>query len=195
MGKNNEGHKDLIQTYAEYSDAEVLNVLKKRSHYQEEAAKLAVSEALKRGLILSENDLPADEFKVEPLQVRLFPPIHNNQNRMRIVKGLSRSMLLVGAVPFIHGIVNVFDHNLIEGIALILLGGIWLVSAFLLMKKQVAPNVNTLIILVFLSIIYTVKLFLGRKGIPPMDYAIAVVLYSAVFYCLFYIRRLLKMND
>ena len=64
---NKPGFKTLIP---EYSDAELIKILKVRDHYQSEAIAIAVEEAIKRGIINSEQDLLAKEFREAPLLLK-----------------------------------------------------------------------------------------------------------------------------
>ena len=59
----NSNQSDFRSLIPDYNNDELINVLKKRKQYQKEAAEVAIQEAIKRGLIYSEQDLFADEFQ------------------------------------------------------------------------------------------------------------------------------------
>ena len=85
---------DFRKDIPEYSDEQLIAILKLRDHYQPEAAKLAVNEALKRGIINSEQDLLAEEYRCEPIKFSLFPEIKKKINRVKIRKSIARSLVL-----------------------------------------------------------------------------------------------------
>jgi hypothetical protein len=68
--KTNAGtqNNDFEQSMSALSDDQLKEVLKKRSLYQEEAVKIAIQEAKKRGIIRSEEELPAPRFRHEPMK-------------------------------------------------------------------------------------------------------------------------------
>ena len=55
IGTNRKGIS-FEEQFLDISDQEIVNILKMRKHYQPEAAQTAVNEALKRGIIHSEDD-------------------------------------------------------------------------------------------------------------------------------------------
>ena len=66
---------DFRSSILNNSDEEILVILKKRKQYQPEAAKLAIQEAIKRGLINSEQDLFSEKFQEQSSKSFLFPII------------------------------------------------------------------------------------------------------------------------
>jgi hypothetical protein len=70
---------EFIKIIAGYTDDELRKVLKKRKLYQKEAAEFAIQEAIRRGIIYSDQDLFAKEFKDEPDKFSIFPSIENEK--------------------------------------------------------------------------------------------------------------------
>jgi len=184
---NPKDFKDLIP---EYSDREILSILKKRKQYQLEAAELAIQEAIKRGLINSEQDLIAKEFDEPATSFQLFPTIHRSMNRIKIRKSIGRALLITGIIPVVWGILKVSGNKLFEGIILILLGGIWLYASAQIMRGVVTKMVNLLFVLMIASIIYILRLMLELKGLRVMDFAIPVILFLLITYGLLYVKKL-----
>ena len=135
---------DFWSAIPQYSDEEVLKILKKRKLYQVEAANLAVKEAIKRGLINSEQDLFDEEFKEEKISMKLFPTIEKEENKNKIRKSISRVLLIVGALPVTWGVIKITDTILFEGLLLISLGIIWMYAAAQIMRGIVSKMVNLL---------------------------------------------------
>lgn len=187
--KNKPDFKSLIP---EYSDDEIIRILKKRKHYQKEAAELAIEEAIKRKLIHSEQDLFSDSFKDEPLSSSMFPSIMREETKNRIRKSIARGLILLGSLPTVWGVLNISEGTIPEGILLIFLGTSWIYASAKLMRTISLPMVNVLFIILFASVIYNVKLFFEIKNPGAMDFVIPIVLSALVAYGLLFLR---KLND
>lgn len=173
-----------------YSDEKILNILKKRKHYQPEAAKLAIQEAIKRGLINSEQDLFSEKFQDNKSKSQLFPKIIDDLHKEKIRKSISRILLIVGAIPTVWGVFEITNSKLAEGVLLIILGAVWIYASAQLMKSVQIKMVNLLFVMHAASVAYIVKILLGMKGLIVMDYFIPIILLSLITYGLLFIRRL-----
>lgn len=98
--KSTEDTRDLTERYSEYSDEHILKILKQRTYYIPEAAQLAIDEALKRGLIKSEQDLLSEAFRVEELKFSWFPKPVNKANGMKISRSIGRSLVFAAFCPW-----------------------------------------------------------------------------------------------
>ncbi len=181
---------DFRSSIPESSDEQIIAILKKRSQYQKEAADLAIQEAIKRQLIHSEQDLFSEEFQDEKVVFSWFPKIVREQVKNRTRKSLARVLLFIGAVPAFLGSLGIFNGEFVKGMILFILGVVWIISAFKIMKKVQVQLVNLLFILLVISLIYVLKVLLEMKGLIVMDYAIPVVFYLLVLYGLLFLRRL-----
>ncbi|MCK5731110.1 MAG: hypothetical protein KAH68_08545 [Draconibacterium sp.] len=181
---------DFRSTIPNYSDEEILVILRKRKQYQPEAAELAISEAIKRGLINSEQDLFSEKFQENKSESFLFPIINDSNNRNKIRKSISRLLLVIGAIPVVWGALEIGKSNLIEGVLLILLGSIWIYASAQLMRSLQIKMLNILFVMLFASAVYIIKLLSELKGLAIMDYFIPVVFISLISYGLLFVRRL-----
>jgi len=181
---------DYAQMYAEFPDDEIIAILKKRKHYRKEAAKQAIAEAIKRGLINSEQDLFAEEYKVEPLKFSLIPSIENENARRKIQKSLSRSLMILGLVPIIWGIIKIVYDLPLEGLVLIILGIIWSYISFKQIKNISLIYINLLFILLGSAMVYIWLEFSNRKGFALMDVMVAGIVFGFVVYALLFLRKL-----
>lgn len=186
----NKNKADFTSLIPEYSDDEIINILKKRKHYQKEAAELAIEVAIERGLINSEQDLFSDKFKDESNKSSLFPIINREENRNKIRKSIARGFILVGSVPTVWGILNVSEGPVTEGVLLILLGATWIFASAKLMRSISSVMIKILFLILFASIIYNVKLFIEMKSAGVMDYVIPIVLTALVGYGLLFMQKL-----
>jgi hypothetical protein len=185
---------DFAEIYAEYPDKEIIAILKKRKHYQEKAAKQAILEAIKRGLIHSEQDLFAEEYKVEPLKFSLIPTIENDTAANKIQKSLSRSLMILGLVPIIWGIIKIVYGNSLEGSLLVILGFIWSYICYKQIKNIKPVYLNLLSLLLGGAVIYVWFNFAKRKGFPFMDIMVVGIVFGFVVYALLFLRKLYHRN-
>lgn len=174
----------------ELEDEQLIDILRKRKLYQDEAASAAIREAIKRDIISSEEDLFAPEFRHESLMPRLFPLIESPKNRNRIRRSISRGLLLTGLLPTIWGMVRLNAGFRAEGLLLISYGVVWMsISAFLIRKYSVNA-VWFLFAFLALSVIYVVHRLIQIPQLVIMDVFVIVVLYSLAVYGLLFLLRL-----
>jgi len=181
---------DFRSSIPNYSDEEIYSILKKRKQYQPEAANLAIKEAIKRGLINSEQDLFSEKFQENPAKSGLFPIISDDKHREKIRKSISRILLITGVIPVFWGSLEIIRSKLVEGILLVLLGAIWIYASAQLTKSFQTKMVNLLFVILIATAAYIVKIMLEMKGLAIMDYFIPVIIFSFITYGLLFIRRL-----
>lgn len=186
----NSNYSDFRKSIPKYSNDEIITILKKRKQYEAEVVDIAVQEAIKRGLIHSDQDLFSKEFQHEIAKSSLFPRINNERNRIKISKSIARGLLIMGTIPAVWGIFTISENNLYEGILLILLGGIWIYASARLMRSISSKMINLLFLMVLASVVYTIKLILGIKNLNAMDIVIPVVLITFVTYGLLFLSKL-----
>jgi hypothetical protein len=182
--KSNDDAKapEFKQIIAAYSDDELRIVLKKRKLYQKDAADFAIQEAIRRGMIYSEQDLFAKEYKHMPDKFSLFPTIENEKIRSKFRKSISRSMLILGAVPMVFGGIKIFESQSIEGILIFVLGATWIFASYQLMRKLDKKLVVLLFILLLFAVAYIVKLIVSSPSLYTIDLLVAVIGIGFVFY-------------
>jgi hypothetical protein len=183
------GFRDLIP---HYSDLQILEILKKRKHYQPDAAALAIDEAIKRGLIHSEQDLFSEEFNEPPRKKTLFPIPENEKYRDKLRKSISRMLIFGGVIPFAIGFTIQNNGKWIEGGFISLFGLIWIAMGYLLLQKSKPIFLNVLFILVITGGGY---LFFGIFNANPIilrDALIAIATYGFAFYGLLYLKKIIR---
>jgi hypothetical protein len=152
---------------------------------------LAIREAVKRGIIHSEQDLFSDEYHVEPVKFSLFPIIEDQENKKKITKSIARVLLICGVVPVVWGIIRLNFGALAEGIVLVIFGAIWIFYSSRIMLKYRKEGVFILFLLLFVSSAYFIKIILLKKGtFIFMDFFIPAVLYLFIVYGLLFLGKL-----
>ena len=176
---------------AAHSDSELRNVLRKRKLYQKDAADFAIQEAIRRGIIFSEQDLFAKEYKHEADKFSIFPTIENEKARAKFKKSISRSMLMLGAVPLVFGGIKIFEFQSIEGIVIFVFGFVWSLTSFQLMRKAVDEKlVYLLFLLLVLAIGYIVKMMISTHSLNTIDILITFIGAGFVLYGIGFLKKL-----
>lgn len=182
----------LAVKMSEYSDEEIILILRKRRLYEPQAQKIAITEAIRRGIIHSEQDLFSDNFKPRPAGFTLFPYPEKKEVILKIVKSMSRALLLAGIIPIIFGILKFQVFKYAEGSAMVLVGLIWITSAWMIFSRQEKKFLTPMLVLAALSGVYVARILFLLKGLRVMDYVIPSILFLVILYSLFYLRSLLR---
>lgn len=183
------GFREII---AGYTDEELINVLKKRKLYQKEAADFAIREAVRRGIIYSEQDLFSKEFKDEPQKFSLFPTIESENTSKKFKKSLSRSLLILGALPVVWGIIKVFEGYINEGILIFIFGIAWSLISFQLLRLT-NPNVkliHLLFLMAFVAAGYIIRNFSLSSSLNRIDILITAIGLGFVLYTIGFLGSL-----
>lgn len=173
-----------------YSDDKIVEIIRKRNYYQPEAAELAIQEAIKRGLIHSEQDMYAEKFREEPVVFSIFPAIEDEKNAQKIRKSISRMFIVSGAIPVIYGFLQIKKASLVEGGIFMGSGLLWIFLSILIFKKKNIRIVNVLLALFVISAIYIATNFISSGQFVFTDIFASVVFYLLFGYGLLYLRRL-----
>lgn len=187
---SSEQKTDFAEAMAELSNEQLIDVLKKRNLYQKAAADQAIYEAIKRGIILSEEDLLGPEFREKKLKRQLFPEIENEKIQHKIRRSIARGLLLAGSLPAILGVVRLTRGSFTDGIILLGFTAIWMTAAVGMFRSFSRTALTVLITLTILSVVYALKLLFTPPGNTIMDKFIVVMLYLLVAYGLIYLKRL-----
>lgn len=188
IANNTPQHFEL--KYRDYSDDEIIAVLKKRDHYQKAAVEIAVQEAIQRGIVQSEQDLLSAEFNVKPMPFTLFPKIENEKVRLKTLKSMSRSLLILGSVPTIWGALKIYRGRLYEGLILLVLGLIWMFVSFQMMKNANSKGLFVLLLIYLAAVFYVSQLLWANIFTSAPDIFISAIFCLLILYGLLYLRKL-----
>jgi hypothetical protein len=187
---NNEGNS-FEYRLKEVSDEEIVSILRYREHYQPQAVKAAIREALKRGIISSLDELENEEFKSQPIpSKRLFPVSPVENQNISIFKSLCRLCYGFGIIPIIYGIFQIIKNHITMGIIALVVG---LLVVFLTSKLEKEKKISLSQLLLFLNIpaIGFAVFRLSSIGNPSiMDFVVTVVVILILLYTTFYIHKL-----
>jgi hypothetical protein len=174
-----------------YSDEELKIVLKKRKLYQKDAADFAIQEAIRRGIIFSEQDLFAKEYKHEPDKFSIFPTIENEKARAKFKKSISRSLLILGAIPAVFGGIKIFENQSIQGIIIFVFGVLWSLTSLQLMRKAVDVKLLYLLyLLLVLAVVYIVQIMVSLHALTTIDVLVTIIGVGFVLYGIGFLKKL-----
>lgn len=180
---------DLAQIISSHPDEKLIEILKKRDYYRREAVKLAIEEAIKRGIIFSEQDLFAEEYKVKKLNLSILPEITKSENKQAIRKSIARSLVLVGIIPLVLGLSPLKTQPFTECAHLIIFALLWMYSSAQLVRSYQNIFVNTLFILTIGAFVYSVFQLVHKNTSGFMDYFILSAISSLIIYGLLFIKQ------
>ncbi len=182
---------EFMQIIAAYTDNEIRNVLKKRKLYQKDAADFAIQEAIRRGIIYSEQDLFAKEYNYEPEKFSLFPGIENEKARVKFKKSISRSLLILGAIPLVFGGIKIFESQVLEGIIIFVFGVLWTFTSLRLMRGAVDEKlVYLMFLLLVLAVGYIVKIMVSTHSVNTVDVLVTIIGFGFILYGIGFLSKL-----
>jgi hypothetical protein len=177
---------------SEYSDEEIISILRKHKLYEPKAQEIAIAEAIRRGIIHSEQDLFSENFRTEPSRFTLFPHPEKKETMLKIVLSMSRALLLAGVIPIVFGVLKFQVFKYAEGSALVFAGLIWITSAWLIFSRQEKKFLTPMLVIAILSAVYVARILFLLKGLKVMDYVVPSILFVVILYSLVYLRSLLR---
>ena len=183
---------DFRKDIPEYSDEQIIEVLKLRDHYQPEAAKLAIDEALRRRIIHSEQDLFAEEYRCDPIKFSLFPNIKREHNQVKIRKSIARSLVVCSVFPIIFGLIELNRNNFIEGSVGLFFGLIWLFCASQLIKAFHLILVRVLMLETILAALFVGYKIITKATFIFMDLFLLAVFFGLTLYGLVFMLKISK---
>jgi hypothetical protein len=131
---------DYHERYAEFTDDQILDILRHHKDYQEAAVEVAVKIAIERQLINSEQDLFSLEFQnIRSTGSRLFPEIPNDFHRQKLIGSIFRFLYMMSFLPLVFGFLKYAEGQLYLTFIGVGSALIWFLLSYLLSKthKQV----------------------------------------------------------
>jgi hypothetical protein len=187
-GKSSEESPDFRKRIAACSNEELKEILRKRMHYIPEAAQFAIGEAIKRGIISSEQDLLAPEYRTSEPGFTWFPRIADLKQRARIRKSISRSLMFAGFIPTVFGLMEVLEHNLSEGLLIMAFGLLWMFMAIQLFRFYNRYYVFMLLFENLAGTFYAVYRLMEKGATTALDYFAIGAFFLLVTYGLLFMK-------
>jgi hypothetical protein len=174
----------------EVSDEEIVSILRYREHYQPQAVKAAIREALRRGIIESLEDLEKEEFTPLEIPRSLFPVSLVESQNVSIFRSLCRICYGFGLIPVIYGILQIANHRLTMGIFALAIGISLIFIVFKLEKEKKLILSQLLLFFNAPAIGYSIYRLTSSEFFSKMDVVVAIVLIIVLLYTTLYIYKL-----
>jgi hypothetical protein len=175
----------------EVSDEEIVSILRNREHYQPQAVKAAIREAIKRGIIESIEDLEKDEYKPQSIPKSIFPISMVKSQNEAIFKSLCRICYFFGGIPFIMGFFQIANHHLMIGIFAVVFG-ISMVYLTIKLEKERKPFLSQFMLFLNVPAIgFAIYRLTSFGSLLIMDIFIIAVTIIVLFYTTLYIYKLI----
>lgn len=173
------------------SDAEIVSMLQYREQFQPFAVEIAVTEALTRNIITSENDLNKPEFQPKSSNKKtLFPMASSDAYTFGIFKSLCRIAYFYGIIPIAYAVFQLIKGEYLYALAAII-AGIGIGYTVYKLEKTFNILYSNLLLLINVTTIALSAYFLySYKSHSSMDvFAIGCVVVITL-YITFYLRKL-----
>lgn len=181
---------NLSERMAACSDNELLDVLKKRIHYTEEAARIAIEEAKRRGLINSEHDLLSEEFRAEDFEFSWFPIPESDGARQRLKRSIGRSLVICGLLPIVFGFLEINSGNVWFGRIVLAFGIVWGILSTHFSKAYQRLLFYGLMLANAVAFVFVCSRILKMTTLVIMDFFVAFILFLMIAYGLLYLRKI-----
>lgn len=192
--KPTENEPNFEDRFSKYTDEELLEVLRKRFYYTKSAANFAVGEAIKRGLIYSEQDLLHQKFKEEKMQFTWFPVPNNHEARRKTKRSIIRNMIIAGLIPFIYGLYQLYKGEGEFAESAVIFGLLWVLLTYLLTRQKMEPILVALSAADLLGGAYMIQYLIDSSS-PVIEFFIVIVLMLMVLYGLIFYYRIKKADQ
>jgi len=183
---------DFYERYTNYTDAQLLEILKKRKDFQESAVDAAIKIAIERQLIHSEQDLFSTEFQNNKLTRSIFfPDIDNDFQRQKLVASIFRFLYVMSFLPLVFAFLKYAEGQYSLTAIGAGIGVVWFILNFLLSRTKKIVVFIPLFILLFSISLYIGIAILSGSFIKIMDLVMLLVGFLLPTYLLLLLRKLI----
>ena len=180
---------ELKERIVNYNDSELVRILKQRTYYTDEAVEIAVKEAMRRGMINSEQDLFDEKFRVEKLSFSWFPLPSNEAAVLKLQKSIARSLLFCGVIPIVFGFLEINTGNVLNGKIILAVGFLWIFLSSQMLRTFNLLFLIILFLLDFASLVFIYWRLFQSSAAGLIDFFIVTSLFLLVTYGLLYFRK------
>jgi hypothetical protein len=185
----------FYERYSEYSDAQLLDILKNHKSYQAAAVDEAVKIAVDRQLIHSEQDLFGPEFQQnKTFGFTIFPEISTPFHRERMIGSIFRFVYLMSLLPVIYGTLKYAEGQMTQTYLGWGTGLLWFALCLALNKTRNQKFFLPLLIVLFgVSIVIGIRVF-NTPSFIFLDLAIWIIGTLLPLFLILYLRKLLRSS-
>lgn len=182
--------------YSEYSDSQILEILKNHKNYQEIAVEEAVKIAVDRKLIHSEQDLFGPDFQQgRTFGFTIFPEISTPFHRERMIASIFRFVYLMSLLPLIYGTLKYAEGQMDQTYLGWGTGVVWFALSLILNKTRKQLVFLLLLIILFgVSSVVFVRI-LNAESFIFLDLAIWIIATLLPLFFILYLRKLFRSSQ
>jgi hypothetical protein len=184
---------NFYERYSNYTDTQILEILRNQKGYQESARNAAVKIAVERQLIHSEQDLLSPEFqKSKNTGLTLFPQMTSFYHHQRLLGSIFRFLYVLSFLPVVYGFLKYAEGFVDQTILGVSVGVVWFLLIFLLKKTEKPVILLPLFgILIFVGASVTFKIA-ANHPVLILDFVVLIIGILLTVYFLFLVKKLLQ---
>lgn len=177
--------------YSEYTNGQIKEILKNHKNYQEAAVLAAVKIAIERGLIHSEQDLMGPEYQSQSSSgLSIFPAITSYYQYKNITASMYRILFVIALIPIVFGVFKYSEGQSELSIAGFVVGIVWALLTYLLLKTEKASIVWAMVLMVVLVSVVAGFWIFTQEKIVYLDFLMLAIGAILPLYFTFYLRKL-----
>lgn len=184
---------NFYERYSNYTDTQILEILRNQKGYQESARNAAVKIAVERQLIHSEQDLLSPEFqKSKNTSLTLFPQMTSFYHHKRLLGSTFRFLYVLSFLPVIYGFLKYAKGFIDQTILGVCVGAVWFLLIFLLKKTEKPVILLPLFgILIFVGASITFKI-VANHPVLILDFVVLIIGMLLTVYFLILLMKLMQ---
>jgi hypothetical protein len=189
----NNGIIHFYERYSNYTDTQILEILRNQKGYQEAARNAAVKIAVERQLIHSEQDLLSPEFqKTKNTGLTLFPQMTSFYFHQRLLGSIFRFFYIMSLLPVVYGFLKYAEGYINQTILGLSVGIVWFLLILLLKKTEKLVILLPLFgILVFVGASVSFKIA-ANHPVRILDFVVLIIGMLLSAYFLILVKKLLQ---
>lgn len=189
--QENHNTPNFYERYSDYTDSQIMNILRNQKNYQGKAINAAVKIALERQLIYSEQDLLSPEFQnSKDVRFSFFPKMPNTYHHNMLISSVFRFLNVFSLLPVVYAILKYSEGNYEQMIWGLVIGAAWFLLVTLFKRsKRTVFFILLLLVLIISGIAAGLKLF-AQNHVLVADIIIFLVGVLLPAYFLFYAKKL-----
>lgn len=184
---------NFYERYSNYTDTQILEILRNQKGYQEGARNAAVKIAVERQLIHSEQDLLSPEFqKSKNTRLTLFPQITSFYYHQRLLGSTFRFLYVLSFLPVVYGFLKYAKGFIDQTILGVCVGVVWFLLIFLLKKTEKPVILLPLFgILIFVGVSVGFKI-VANHPVLILDFVVLIIGMLLTVYFLILLMKLMQ---
>jgi len=187
------GLNSYYERYSDYTDTQILDILRRQKDYQEAAVLAATKLAIERQIIHSEQDLMAPEFQqIKSEKFTFFPEIKNDYQQQRLIGSIFRFLYVISLIPIAYGFLQYAEGQINQTFLGISAGVVWFSLCILLRKSR-----KIMVFIPLFLLLTLILVFIGIKIFTPeifrfLDLVMLIIGTLLPTYMLLFLKKLIQ---